>query len=255
MRQYRSLGADRASVEVAKEKTAREEEAFEIEKKKKLADLEYAKSRNQMSAIDYKIHSANYNEWSKQRGKIFEGIKAQQEMTGAVLEEQQNRADSVAEEVARRSPEVQQQVFGRIAEGQPVFSAEESMSRGGLGQLTPTRTGSGYGFKREVPKAPKQQKLKDTDRYQILDTATKMADEDEKIRQEGIGTPDPKTKEMTREQKIKYFMPKAKRLMYGMPDVKLPKAIRTKRAALKYVMDKYDMTREEAIESLKNLQR
>ena len=235
VKQYQFHQENTNRIKAAKEKTEREKQDYEIDKKLKTLELEKAKRSGNLGELDYKAQKAQFDEYYKQHKARMEGITAQQNIAE---KQEMTYADNARFGAIKVAPQAKQE----YAQEQLL---ESSQQMGGM--QTYPKAGEliykgGGKFERTKQKAYKDSKeylinksaeniLKDlnsNDTYNKLSIKEK-SNLAKKYAQElhGNGSAQPKKK------------------------LELPETIKTRRQAILHLMNKEGMSEEEATNLLK----
>jgi len=142
----------KGSVDRARQKSQDELEIVKLKKQEAQAQLKRERLSGKITENDYKINESQMNEYFKQQEIINKGNVAQIDMEEDKITNVARKSQEIAAGIIRSNPQVAEYA-GQI--------------------LEPVRSGSGYSFKRKEP-----EKIKDSDRYQIMEMARKMADDE-----------------------------------------------------------------------------
>ncbi|MEA2036120.1 MAG: hypothetical protein U9O94_01325 [Nanoarchaeota archaeon] len=217
VQQYRTSQENLAKIKEAKKKSKREEELFEIEKKKALLDIESKKHDGRMNDYEYDIHKRQVEDWYKQEKKrsevkTYDQNEAEMKETQGLKLSRENMKSLVAQ-----NPDVQRQIMGEVAsqlgqveteKGIGQIAAEEQ-AMAARGELVPVGRGASRGFKTVYPEKKKETIYTNTKEFQVNKTT-------QEIRKsfDNISTYD----KMTEDEKISIARKSAKMIHYGRID-------------------------------------
>lgn len=151
---YNKSRQDYQATQAAKEKSKREQEMFDLKKKKAQIELEEARQTGKISDLNFKIYKSQADEYFKEQKKIMEGKSAQVNIAEENSMQGMKKSEQVAKNIFESDPILQEYFLGpAMSAGFSGQQAQPQQPIEGTIRTKPELKGGRYSFSKNFDDA------------------------------------------------------------------------------------------------------